>query len=155
MEQLDEIYKEHARFVYGFLLKKCHNPALAEDLMQETFVVALKKLDTYNGTCKITTWLCGIANNLWLMEQRQNVDLPLTIEGIYEDVLEWESLSILKYVHKLKEPYKEVVYLRISTNLSFAQIGEIMEKSENWARVTFYRGKKMIKEEYQKNENDM
>ncbi|MPN29238.1 hypothetical protein SDC9_176689 [bioreactor metagenome] len=38
------------------------------------------------------------------------------------------------------------MYLRLTANLSFSQIGEIMDKSENWARVTFYRGKTRIKE---------
>ena len=55
--------------------------------------------------------------------------------------------EILKQLHKLKEPGREVMYLRLIGDLSFAQIGEIMGKSENWARVTYYRNKeKIIKE---------
>ena len=60
--------------------------------------------------------------------------------------MNWDSVEILKAVHDLPEPYREVIYLRLAANLSFAQIGEILEKSENWARVTFYRGKTKIKE---------
>ena len=67
-------------------------------------------------------------------------------EVAYEDKISWESMDILKCVHKMKEPYKEVFYLKLAADLSFAQIGEIMGKSENWARVTFYRGKTKIKE---------
>jgi RNA polymerase sigma-70 factor (ECF subfamily) len=44
------------------------------------------------------------------------------------------------------------MYLRLIGNLSFQDIGEIMEKSENWARVNFYRGKEKIVEEVRKNE---
>ena len=44
------------------------------------------------------------------------------------------------------------MYLRISGDLSFKEIGEIMGKSENWARVNFYRGKEKLLERKGKNE---
>jgi RNA polymerase sigma-70 factor (ECF subfamily) len=44
------------------------------------------------------------------------------------------------------------MYLRLTGELSFSEIGEILEKSENWARVTFYRGKQKIMRGRQKNE---
>lgn len=42
------------------------------------------------------------------------------------------------------EIYKEVLYLRLTGDLSFKEIGEILERSENWARVTYYRGKSKV-----------
>ena len=62
------------------------------------------------------------------------------------EIMDWDAVSTLKLVHDLPEPYREVVYLRLVANLSFLQIGEIMGRSENWARVIFYRGKTKIKE---------
>lgn len=41
---------------------------------------------------------------------------------------------------------REVIYLRITGELSFKEIGTILNKTETWARVTFYRGKKQLKE---------
>ena len=41
---------------------------------------------------------------------------------------------------------REVIYLRITGELSFKEIGYILNKTENWARVTFYRGKEKLKE---------
>ena len=46
----------------------------------------------------------------------------------------------------MEEPYKEVFQLRVFGELSFADIGRLFGKSENWARVTFYRAKNKIKE---------
>ena len=43
------------------------------------------------------------------------------------------------------EIYKEVLYLRLTGDLSFKEIGEILERSENWARVTYYRGKSKVR----------
>ena len=45
---------------------------------------------------------------------------------------------------------QEVMYLRLVGNLTFGQIGEIMEKSENWARVTYYRAKERVVKEAEK-----
>ena len=70
----------------------------------------------------------------------------LTVPSPEETVLETQDkVSIIKALHAVPEPYKEVLYLRIFGNLSFREIGEIMEKTENWARVTFYRGKEKLR----------
>lgn len=57
-------------------------------------------------------------------------------------------LDIMKRIHALAETEKEVVLLRISTDLSFREIGEILGKSESWARVTFFRAKQKLREEH-------
>ncbi len=62
----------------------------------------------------------------------------------------WDSIQILRLVHGLENPMREVMYLRLVGNLTFGQIGEIMEKSENWARVTYYRGKERVMKEAEK-----
>lgn len=62
----------------------------------------------------------------------------------------WENLQVLRMIHRLEDPMREVIYLRLIGNLSFAQIGEIMERNENWARVTYYRGKEKVMKEAEK-----
>ena len=107
------------------------------------------------------TWLCGIAQNLWLkylrdnksFEDLSNYEDMLTISSAEDELfIQWENVEILKSLHILDEPMREVMYLRLIGEISFAQIGEIIGKSENWARVNFYRGKKRIFEEMKKNE---
>ena len=63
-----------------------------------------------------------------------------------------ERIKLYKKIHKLDDNTKEVFYLRIYGNLSFKEIGEILGKTEEWARVVFYRGKIKLKEELLKNE---
>ena len=48
---------------------------------------------------------------------------------------------------RLDENTREVIYLRLKSELSFKDIGKILDKTEQWARVTFYRGKQELKEE--------
>ncbi|MCI8661866.1 MAG: sigma-70 family RNA polymerase sigma factor [Hungatella sp.] len=169
MDSMEEIYKSHGRTVYGFLLTRTRNPDEAQELTQETFCRALKHLKEFKGESSVSTWLCGIAQNVWLEYVRRQKrrreaeitagdlpDVPGAEEGKQESVqdnhmLRWESLEVLKALHQLREPMRENMYLRLIGNLTFAQIGEVMGRSENWARVTFYRGKELIIKEVKKN----
>ncbi len=152
MDSMEQIYLKHAKMVYGFLLTRSQNPDLAEELTQETFCQAVKSVDKFKGNSTVSTWLCAIAKNL-LQEYRRKQKNYISLNDIEDISLSsteaecfrvWDNLQILKSLHNLKEPMREVMYLRLIGNLSFAQIGEIMEKSEIWARVTFYRGKEQI-----------
>ena len=57
-----------------------------------------------------------------------------------------EKLRLFKDMQKLDNLSREVVYLRTIGNLNFIEIGEILGKTANWARVTFYRAKQKIRE---------
>lgn len=158
MDSMEEIYQKHGKMIYGFLLTRTQNPDLAEELTQETFYQAVKHLDKYQGKSSVSTWLCGIAKNLWyahLRKQKNHVpleeakDVPVD-SAETQTFCSWDSLELLKLVHNLENPMREVMYLRLVGNLTFGQIGEIMEKSENWARVTYYRGKERVMKEVQK-----
>lgn len=155
MQDFDKIYCDYFKVVYKFVLTLSKNQALAEEITQETFFKALKNISKFNEKCKIETWLCKIAKNTYfdyLKKHNLKEDVPLeTIpskENIEEFFLNKETYySVHKVLHKLKDPYKEVFSLRTFCELSFLQIGELFEKSESWARVTYYRAKLLIKEE--------
>lgn len=57
-----------------------------------------------------------------------------------------ERINLYKKLQNLDDKTREVIYLRITGELSFKDIGNILNKTENWARVTFYRGKNKLKE---------
>lgn len=152
---MEELYKENARIVYYFLYSRCHNHQVAEDLTQETFLRAWQSIDRYNGDCKVSVWLCQIAKHLlYQYWQKNRHEIPWELEmneksavdaGPEHQVLtRIELLQVLKDMQKLPEQMREVMYLRIAGDLSFKEIGEIMGKSENWSRVTFYRGKERL-----------
>ena len=155
MGDFDKIYAEYYSEVYKFVVSICQNPMLAEEITQESFFKALKSIDSFNGNCKLSTWLCKIARNTlysYTKKHNRQVDYPFDItissENIEEQFADKETAyAIHKVLHKLNEPYKEVFWLRIFGELSFAQIGALFEKTESWARVTYYRAKIMIKEE--------
>lgn len=55
------------------------------------------------------------------------------------------QLGLLRQVHSLGPDAREVVYLRAFGGLSFREIGDVMGRSETWARVTFYRSKEKLR----------
>lgn len=157
MKSMDfnEIYKEHAEMLYRFLLRICGDEHLAEDLMQDTFLKAIEKIDTFDGRCKLTTWLCQIAKNTYfdyLRKKKNQVDAKLCeihtkdVEMSPEErLVSFEAAGeIHRMIHRLEEPYKEVFLLRHYADLPYKEIGNMFEKSEVWGRVTYLRGKEML-----------
>lgn len=158
MQVLEEIYEMYSQKVFLFLLSKTNHVDIAEELTQETFFQAVQCIDQFQGNSSILTWLCGIAKNVWLKDLRKrqktlSIDnATLEITDDQEISVRWEQKEILQLIHDMNEPVREVMYLRLISNLSFAEIGEIIGKSENWTRVTFFRGKQKIIKEMLKDE---
>lgn len=155
----EEIYRQYADYVYKYLLSMTGSRDVSEEVTQETFYQAIKSIDRFDGSCKITTWLCAIAKNQLAVYRRKNPEseelenITLTAASS-EDVAIQNSERTRLYakLHACPEPYRELLYLRLFSELSFREIGEILGKTENWARVTFYRAKEMLKKEIEKDD---
>ena len=63
LEFFDAVVAGNRARVFGFLLKKVGDPAVAEELAQETFVEAYRSRERFQGRSKVSTWLIGIALN--------------------------------------------------------------------------------------------
>lgn len=72
MQSIEEIYKNHANMIFKYLMSLCGNQHIAEELTQETFYQAIKCINKFDKTCKITTWLCSIAKNQYLAYVRKH-----------------------------------------------------------------------------------
>ena len=157
--ELEEIYKTYFQDVYYFVLAMNKDPHIAEEITQETFFKALEKIDQFRGDCDVRVWLCQIAKNTLydhLKKQKKQLlgDEKLEkIESAGGELLEEklaqrsQAMEIHKVLHGLSEPYKEVFSLRTFGELKFSEIGMLFGKSENWARVTYYRARVKIREE--------
>ena len=155
MQNMEQIYKEYFEIVNKYLFCLTHSNDISEELTQETFCRAVEKIDTYRGDCKMSVWLCQIAKYTWYDYCRKNkretnlINL-LNIEEVdtpeNEVISKDEKIELYKKMQGLDEKTREVVYLRITGELSFKEIGVILNKTENWARLTFYRGKIKLKE---------
>ncbi|GFZ83089.1 RNA polymerase subunit sigma [Paenibacillus marchantiophytorum] len=156
MESIEQLYETYAQTVYRYLFSITQNADMSEELTQETFYQAMNSIHNFRGECKISVWLCQIAKRTWYRELNKNkktqsvsmddFDIPISARrNLENDVLQnEEKLSLYRMLNRLEEKTKEVMYLRLSGELSFSEIGEILGQSEVWARVTFYRGKQQM-----------
>ena len=153
--EFELVYRENARLVYRFLVSRGCPPQEAEDLTQDTFVKALLHIHRFKGECRLSVWLCQIAKHLFYQHVRKRSreePLPEEDDGLpplpsaeAEAIDRDGQLSLLRRIHALPEPGREVVYLRTFGGLSFREIGEVLGRTETWARVTFYRSKEQLK----------
>lgn len=156
MDEFDHICRRCTPIVYHFLLSLCRDESLADELTAETFYQAYLHIDTFRGDCRIESWLCQIGKNALYKElRRRSRSISLeeareqdTPDDLFELLCDKEqAMHIHKALHRLKEPYREVFTLRVLGELSFREIAEVFDKSESWAKVTFYRAKsKLIKD---------
>lgn len=155
MQDIEQIYNQYFDTVNKYLFCLTHNNDIAEDLTQETFCRALKNLNKFKGECKISVWLCQIAKNIWYDYYRKNKNITVEEELLNipdlttpedETISKDEKLLLYQKIQKLNKETREVIYLRITGELSFKEIGTILNRTETWARVTFYRGKNQLKE---------
>ena len=157
MTDFDRVYRENAEIVYRYVFSLTRNADLAEEVTQQTFYEALRHPENYRGGAALSTYLCGIAGNLMKKELARRAkenhvpiedmaDLPGN--GSAEDtaVGNLNRQDLFRRIHALPERTREVVYLRLSGELPFSEIGAILGESETWARVTFYRAKQKLME---------
>ena len=78
-EDFDQIYQNCFDPVYRYVLSLSENPVVAEEITQETFFKALQSLDRFQGKSNLKSWLCAIAKNQWLSEQRKNDLRPVVL----------------------------------------------------------------------------
>ena len=162
MESSEEVYQKYAKTVYRYLMSLSHDRDLSEELTQETFYQAIRSIDHYDQSCKMSTWLCSIAKNQYrdylrkhpaMEEFREDIPSIAPAPSAEKECLDTLShMELLKALHALPDPYREILYLRLFAGLSYREIGEVEGTSENWARVNFYRGKEKLKKEWNKNE---
>lgn len=128
---------------------------MAEELTQQTFYKAFLHIERFKGKCSLYTWLCTIGKNEWLIECRKQKSVPLDFlleepEGAgpeEEILLRDRQIIVRKAIRELQEPYREVVILRLYGELAFAEVARYFDKSEGWAKVTYFRGKEKLKKE--------
>ena len=153
-EACEKLYEACYMRVFSYVMTLARDRHQAEEITQETFFRAFSRLNEFRGDADEVTWLCAIAKNLYSDElrKRSRVDAmpeeaPSREKGVEQAAVERDaSFRIHLALHGLEEPYREVFELRVFGELTFAQIGSIFTKTENWARVTFHRARAKLKE---------
>lgn len=148
---IEQFYQQNYRIVFCYLFSLCQDVHTAEDLTSETFLRAIQKIDTYDERIKASTWLCTIGRNLYrneLKRESRRTDLEKVIlsdpDSPEDALIRREKIRLLiQTVEELEEPKRQVFLLR-QQGMSFREIADALGKTENWARVNYFRIKESI-----------
>lgn len=164
-EAFGRLVEMHQDLVYGLVFRMVRDPSLAEELTQDTFVKAFRRLDSFRGEARFTTWLYRIAVNV-CHDQRgsaaarnrgreTSLDAPETgsldpraSQALPDEDLESREIANLFQagVNALEPKYRAAFLLRHQEGLSYAEIAAVLEISENNAKVRVHRAREMVLE---------
>ncbi|QUH18629.1 RNA polymerase sigma factor [Alkaliphilus sp. B6464] len=153
MKQIENLYILYRQDIYNYLLSLTHNQTLSEDLLSDTFVNAIRSIESFKGQSSVKTWLFSIARNLWLQKIRKekhtveyNDLLELYVsDSIAERLITKETAIRIKNLLLEKDDRtQKIVNMRVE-GYSFGEIAQEVNISESSARVIDFRVKKWIK----------
>lgn len=154
--EFDAIYHAYFQSVYLYIRQLSGDEHIAEEITSDTFFKAMKSIKDFRGECDMRVWLCQIAKNTYYSYLKKNERVISVDEAELQNIVapdafieDWigmqeEVQQIRRILHELADPYKEVFMWRVFGELSFKAIGELYDKTDNWACVTYHRARKMI-----------
>ncbi len=165
MSEIEKLYELYFMDIFLYVMTLTKDENLSQDIVSETFLKAIKGIDSFNGTCDVRVWLCQIAKNCYFSYLKKNKRYTqinnFKEESYTQDIVkkvtdEIKVKKINKIIEVMKDPHKKVFVMRFNSDLSFKKIGELFNKSENWACVTYHRAVNKIAMEMEKdNENNL
>ena len=165
------LVESHSAPIYSLAIKMLQNEEDAEDILQETFIIMIKKLNTFSGKSSLYTWLYRLATNLTLGKLRsktivnQDSDINNLSESSYlgKDIRKWinpieeeQDQSLMKScleqaISKLPESYRSVFIMRDVEKNSTRQTAEILGLSEANVKVRLMRARLYMRDRLAEN----
>ncbi|HNX56019.1 MAG TPA: RNA polymerase sigma factor [Prolixibacteraceae bacterium] len=154
-----EIYKLYYKSMYNVCLRMVGNEVEAEDVMQESFLKAFTKLDSYRGEVSFGAWLRKIVINRSLDQLKKrkvkfeelNEKIP-DEETVQLDISEIQMEKLKKAVYSLPDGYRVVLSLYLLEGYDHEEISQILGISNGSSRSQFLRAKMRLREILQKEE---
>ena len=164
-QALSLLVTRYSERIYNLGMRILRNREDAEDVLQETFLTVLEKLDTFDGRSSFFTWIYRIGTNASLMKLRKKKmqfeevpeypDFDKTSQGAYTDWSEDPSSAVHdKEVQKvidnaienLPEIYRTVFILRDLEYLSIKETSKILEISEENVKIRLRRARLYLRD---------
>ena len=145
------LYARYARVVHGLLLARVPQ-ADVDDLVQDVFIAAWRRLHTLRDPAAFGGWLSMIARNRATDFHRrttETVNLPDDLQIAESASARSEALAVLDTIRSLPEAYRETLVLRLVEGLSGPEIAERTGLTAASVRVNLHRGMKMLREKLQ------
>ena len=146
------LYERYARVVHGLLLARVRRDDV-DDLVQDVFVTAWRRLDSLRDPAAFGGWLSMIARNRatdYHRRSAETVALPDDLQAADTTAARAEALAVLNVIRSLPEAYRETLVLRLVEGLTGPEIAARTGLTAASVRVNLHRGTKMLREKLQR-----
>ncbi len=152
-----EVYNRYQKGMYNVSLRIVKNSAEAEDVMQESFITAFSKLDTFKGTATFGSWLKRIVVNNSIAQYRKSQrfvdmdeenfsnEIEETMERTNEDYRDVRTQQLVQAMDLLNTSYKTIISLHFIEGYDYEEICEVMEISYANCRTLISRAKESLR----------
>ncbi|MFY9241414.1 MAG: RNA polymerase sigma factor [Polaribacter sp.] len=150
-----ELYKAYYKAMYNSAYRILKDSFEAEDIMQEAFLTAFTKMDSYKGEVTFGAWLKRIVINKSLTQLKKNkrykeVKMEVIPNGeIQDEAINYAGLNpkmVLNSLHNLKDNYRVVLTLNLIEGFDYEEIAQILNYTNENVRTTISRAKKKLKQ---------
>jgi len=147
------LYDRYARMVHGILLAKAPIAAV-DDLVQDVFVLALRRLSTLREVASFGAWLAAIARNLARDHYRRSApEEQLTVDVPREEIelcasrgdQEASANLVLDAIKRLPDAYREPLILRLVEGMTGPEIARRTGLTPGSVRVNLHRGMQQLR----------
>jgi RNA polymerase sigma factor (sigma-70 family) len=160
-----EIYRLYFKSMYNTSLRIVKDPQEAEDIMQESFLSAFIKINTYSGKVSFGSWLKKIVVNSSLdalkkkrlFTEELDEELAEQVAQEAENDADYKDIrieDIMEAVNELPDGYRVVLSLKLFEGYDHDEIAEILEISNSSSRSQFTRAKQKLLSILKKKKND-
>jgi RNA polymerase sigma-70 factor, ECF subfamily len=160
----ERLYKLHSRRVYALCLRFAGNPTDAEDLLQEAFLQLFRKIHTFRGESKFSTWLHRLAVNVILMRRRRKRHPEVSLDATNEPddpyskpLLDLggpdlrlsgalDRVNLEKALEQLPDGYREMFILHDVEGYEHNEIAEILGCSVGNSKSQLFKARLRLRE---------
>ena len=143
-----QLYDRFGRLVHGILLARVPYGEV-DDLVQDVFLTALRKIDTLRDAAAFGPWLAMITRNRAMDYHRRSRDteeLPEDLRSSASSAPQAEANEVLALIRELPEAYREPLILRFVEGMTGPEIAERTGLAPASVRVNIHRGMKLLRE---------
>ncbi|MCL6661893.1 RNA polymerase sigma factor [Paenibacillus amylolyticus] len=163
----EEVYYEYYNMVHGLIVYIIKERAAAEDIIQEAFIKIIKNKPIFEDEVKLKAWLKVVTRNTAINYLRKNknnrnqldtdsvfIDMETmnqtaaSVESMVETQMMEESIEY--YLRQLKPEYRVLVELRWKKGLSYREMAELLDTSEDIVKQRLFRARGSIKKKLHK-----
>lgn len=150
----EELYRQNGGAVFALCLRMTNDPALAEDLVQETFVRGWRRLRTFRGESAFSTWIYRVAVNVVLGHKRSRTQEQTIGEGRAERSSLGEGsqapvdlrLDLERAISRLPERARLVLVLHDIRGYRHREIADILGIAEGTSKAQLHRARRLVRE---------